>query len=120
MPLRRCIQCNRWAVDNGSRCVGHTRMRTRAKWAPHHGQLADDFASKLADRHFKCVYCGGPWAVRDHVLPLSRGGTSRIENLEPACWRCNQKKRELTPEEWQGRSISEFIAELDAVASDDR
>ena len=49
MPQKRCLDCNRWAVDNGARCVGHTRMRTRAKWAPHHGQLADDFAIKLIE-----------------------------------------------------------------------
>ena len=52
MPLRRCLDCDFWAVENGARCVGHTRMRTRAKWAPHHGQLADDFETKLIERRF--------------------------------------------------------------------
>lgn len=49
----------------------------------------------------KCRYCGsveGPFHV-DHVLPKSRGGTGKIENLVVACAPCNVSKKARTPEE---------------------
>ncbi|MBC6428768.1 MAG: HNH endonuclease [Cellvibrionales bacterium] len=43
-----------------------------------------------------CMYCGGPFAeselTRDHILPLSRGGTDIWENVVASCRRCNQHK----------------------------
>ena len=45
---------------------------------------------------FKCFYCardleGKDWHL-DHGNSLSRGGSHRIENLVPACKRCNLRK----------------------------
>lgn len=37
----------------------------------------------------------------DHVVPLSRGGPSTLENLTTACRPCNTRKRDRTPEEWR-------------------
>lgn len=43
-----------------------------------------------------CAYCGQPLRADtftvDHVIPQSRGGTSRISNLLPCCHHCNQLK----------------------------
>lgn len=53
---------------------------------------------------YRCHYCGtdvGPFEV-DHVIPLSRGGTSDPGNLVVACRKCNQSKRDKTPAEWIG------------------
>ncbi len=50
-----------------------------------------------------CHYCGkqvGADALTmDHVVPVSRGGTSTKGNVVPACAACNQTKRYLTPAE---------------------
>ncbi len=35
----------------------------------------------------------------DHVLPLCRGGKSTKGNLVPACKKCNNEKKYLTPVE---------------------
>jgi 5-methylcytosine-specific restriction endonuclease McrA len=50
----------------------------------------------------KCCYCGKentPLEV-EHIIPKSRGGTDRIDNLCLACRECNQKKDNMTAEEF--------------------
>jgi len=50
----------------------------------------------------KCVYCGKkniPLEI-EHIIPKSRGGTNRIDNLTISCHDCNQKKGNLTAEEF--------------------
>jgi 5-methylcytosine-specific restriction endonuclease McrA len=43
-----------------------------------------------------CLYCTGEFPrtmlTRDHIVPLSRGGADRWENVVAACRRCNQRK----------------------------
>ena len=42
-----------------------------------------------------CHYCKQPiqgaWTT-DHIIPISRGGTSTYSNLVVACWDCNKSK----------------------------
>lgn len=50
----------------------------------------------LCDRHGnKCLCCKKkrPLTV-DHVIPVSKGGTSNIENIQPLCGPCNSTKRD--------------------------
>lgn len=49
---------------------------------------------------FHCQYCGSRDRLTvDHVLPRSRGGRDKWENLVAACTRCNNRKGNRTPEE---------------------
>ena len=50
----------------------------------------------------KCIYCGKenvPLEI-EHIIPKSRGGTNRIDNLGIACHNCNQTKGSMTAEEF--------------------
>ena len=40
----------------------------------------------------KCAYCHECAESLDHVVPRHRGGQTVIENLVPACLRCNGSK----------------------------
>ena len=54
------------------------------------------------DRHM-CAYCGNTFVsrelTRDHVMPSSRGGVDDWQNVVSACYRCNSRKADKTPEE---------------------
>ena len=57
----------------------------------------------LLEKHNrKCFYCGKTVSKFEveHMLPKSRGGSNRINNLTLSCHNCNQKKDTLTAEEF--------------------
>jgi len=51
----------------------------------------------------RCQYCGKVFQQRelnlDHIIPISRGGTSCWENVVCACISCNTKKGDRLPSE---------------------
>ena len=73
------------------------------------GRVFDHFTPPLCNRtlfrrdDYRCLYCGNQFSrselTRDHVIPTSRGGTDKWENVVAACKRCNWLKDCLTPEE---------------------
>ena len=50
----------------------------------------------------ECAYCGktGVPLEIEHIVPKTRGGSSRVSNLTLACHDCNQEKGTLTAEEF--------------------
>ena len=54
--------------------------------------------------HYKCAYCNGlskdPILEKEHIIPRSKKGSNRIDNLSLACHTCNQAKNNLLPQEW--------------------
>lgn len=73
------------------------------------GRIKGGFIPPLCNRTLfrrddhRCLYCGLQFfrsaLTRDHVVPTSRGGTDRWENVVAACKRCNWQKDNCTPEE---------------------
>jgi len=56
----------------------------------------------------RCAYCGELRKLEpDHRLALSRGGSNRIENILPACHRCNARKHRMTEAEFRARLAAE-------------
>ena len=60
----------------------------------------------------ECRYCGEVLTPQniglDHIVPLKRGGTSEMTNLDPGCCkRCNRRKGELTSYEYS--SLLKFL-----------
>jgi 5-methylcytosine-specific restriction endonuclease McrA len=50
---------------------------------------------------YVCQYCGRPThdLTLDHVMPRSRGGHTSWDNLVSACFSCNHRKADRTPDE---------------------
>ena len=61
----------------------------------------------FARDHYRCQYCGRAGAdlkgreslTRDHLVPLSRGGTNEWTNVVTACSSCNARKGNRLPTE---------------------
>ncbi len=61
----------------------------------------------FARDHYRCQYCGKGIAelkpreslTRDHLIPLSRGGSNTWTNVVTACSPCNTRKGNRMPEE---------------------
>lgn len=75
---------------------------------PGLAELHDDYLPPLNNKTLfrrdanLCLYCGERFQsrelTRDHVTPLSRGGTDTWNNVVTACRRCNNHKGGRSPE----------------------
>lgn len=66
------------------------RTRKAGGGGSHTHQEWFDLCAKYNDR---CACCGAEKQLEaDHVLPVSKGGSSNIDNIQPLCRSCNARK----------------------------
>ena len=92
--LRSVIEVNSIIATTGD----HAYIKSREHYVP---PLSNP-ALFARDAHL-CMYCGVQFHAhdlsRDHITPLSKGGTDTWMNVVTACKRCNNHKAGATPEE---------------------
>lgn len=72
------------------------------KFVKHRRKLHPTKKNIFMRDNYTCAYCGddNPRNMTiDHILPKSRRGKDTWENLITACYDCNHKKADRTPEE---------------------
>lgn len=80
------------------RATEHGKMMHRIKEQNRRGHSIGkiDLAAwkrKLKRLGGKCQHCGTTTNITiDHILPVSKGGTNHIGNLQPLCGSCNTRK----------------------------
>lgn len=95
-PLRKSQYVERgkrWRRNNHEAMMAAVHRR-RARLAAAPGSYTAAEWNDLCDRYGnKCLRCGcaGP-LTKDHIVPLSRGGSNDISNLQPLCSTCNKSK----------------------------
>ena len=102
---------NRWRRENPAACTAeHTRRR--AKQVAAGGKFTAAEWVALVDHYGgKCLCCGRTDVklTADHVIPVSKGGTSNIDNIQPLCRSCNSHKNDKSidyrPQSGLGRWI---------------
>lgn len=60
--------------------------------------------SKYIEQNGVCALCGEGFPIeemtRDHIIPRSKGGSPKWENIQLACAPCNVAKGDLMPDEF--------------------
>lgn len=88
----------KWGEDNPEKVraakADNRRKRRAAKHASPGSFTAEEFRVLCESYGNRCLACGDTEAVleADHVVPLTRGGTDDIGNIQPLCGSCNRKK----------------------------
>jgi len=83
----------------------------RAATANVEATLTDnEWLAVLKAFDFSCAYCGGEYQVLEHIIPVSAGGGTTVDNCVPACYSCNARKRDMLPDE-----LDDFQAEVIAT-----
>lgn len=57
--------------------------------------IIDGLIDKIYSNGVRCWYCGGHFECLDHELPKYLGGEISVENINPCCNTCNQKRKSL-------------------------
>jgi 5-methylcytosine-specific restriction endonuclease McrA len=82
----------------------HRALRLAAEGA----FTADDWQRLVRAHEGRCAYCRELAPLEpDHRVALSRGGSNAIENILPACRRCNARKHQMSEAEFRARLAAE-------------
>lgn len=87
-----CYQRERYR-KNPSLRIGYSNHR-RARCRNAGGSFSpEEWIALCRKFNWKCAHCGKRKKLtQDHIVPLSRGGTNSISNIQPLCKPCNSSK----------------------------
>lgn len=91
-----------------TRATQRTRTGRRTETMKAARQLGthtrEEWFAKVRANRLICSYCGRKCNTgnyhKDHVIPVSRGGSDSIDNLTIACQECNYAKSDMLPDEF--------------------
>ena len=85
-----------YGKENRDKLTLFTNLRRARKLAAEGSHTDEEWQALKAFYDYKCLCCRKHEPeirlTRDHVIPLTKGGTDSIDNVQPLCARCNSKK----------------------------
>ena len=82
-----------WRKANPTKAAEYTNRRNRRKEDNGGSHTAEEFKSLCEHYGNRCLCCReAKPLIADHVIPVVKGGTSDISNIQPLCKQCNQRK----------------------------
>lgn len=108
-----CPMCHEQYLWQPDECVRVSKQLTRAR----KNGLADtltiaEWIQTLIDFGRRCAYCGGPYKLMDHYIPIRLGGGTTAQNCVPACVACNFSKERDQPTRVSQQRLEEVGAYL--------
>lgn len=102
-PEKNREAVRQWRLDNPEKHIAKENRR-RARKAGNGGTYTiDEWNTLLARYNNTCLCCGVKGEdtglgklTPDHVIPISKGGSNDIGNIQPLCFLCNTRKNDKT------------------------
>lgn len=93
-----------------------SKRRKKSQWGTRYIPRAIREAVLARDQQ-RCVLCAASvWLEIDHIIPVSRGGQSTLENLQTLCRSCNRAKRAKTAEQLRSNDVALVLPETETEA----
>jgi len=92
------FRSKKWADGNAEKvkiAKANNRRKRRASKNASSGQFTvEEFDALCSVYGYACLSCGATDRVleADHVVPLTKGGSDEISNIQPLCGECNRRK----------------------------
>jgi 5-methylcytosine-specific restriction endonuclease McrA len=87
----------KWLKEHPEHVRAYNSKRRAAKTKAGGHFTPEEFLGLCRKYKHKCLCCRKRKRLTaDHVVPVSRGGSSNISNIQPLCGPCNNKKRTRT------------------------
>jgi len=105
-----------WKQTNRDK-VNESTQRRRAKIRGNGGEYTrSQWETLIFMANGECLACGSTSRITvDHIVPVSKGGSSYIDNIQPLCYSCNSSKqnniadyRPLRIVEWATNQVRSF------------
>lgn len=101
-PAKKIEAARRWQKANPEKVKAYRdqyKVRNESRFRSL--RLKTPEINSLLQSKTFCVMCGGDENLEiDHVIPRSRGGTNKVDNLQWLCRPCNAAKGAMTPDEF--------------------
>ena len=110
-PESRLQTQRRWHKVNSEAVTAITQRRRTKKTRAGGSFTAGEFKMLISHYGNRCLCCGRSDVklTADHVIPVSKGGTSNIDNIQPLCKSCNSQKRDRTIDYRPGSGLARWI-----------
>lgn len=96
--LERLAKAKEWSRNNPDKAYAK-KLRRKMRLANVEDTLTIEQWEGIKQRYgYRCAYCGlRKKLTRDHVIPISKGGSNTVDNIVPACISCNCSKHTGPP-----------------------
>ncbi len=102
----------KWRQENPEQEREQSRIKYIRKKGAKGWHTLDQWLELLDLCDYKCLACGTDGELhRDHIQPLTKGGTDWITNIQPLCQSCNSKKFNTFATDYRPPHVREWAEE---------
>jgi hypothetical protein len=88
--IRVCRSCQRFSAKKD---LIKYKVSGFVRGIENRQEVVSGLVDKINKSGVVCWYCQGPFECLDHFIPKFLGGPISVENINPSCNECNQKRK---------------------------